>query len=74
MWTQRPTIPGRLGPTTTRIDGARYGRMYSAGARSDARKICPSGWKVPNNDDVNALEAEIGGGDGSAQVARVALR
>jgi uncharacterized protein (TIGR02145 family) len=50
------------------IDGARYGRMYSAGARSDARKICPSGWKVPNNDDINALEAEIDGGDGTARL------
>jgi uncharacterized protein (TIGR02145 family) len=42
--------------------------MYSAGARSDARKICPSGWKVPNYDDVNALEAEIDGGDGTARL------
>ncbi len=50
------------------IDGARYGRMYSVGARMDARRICPSGWKVPNNDDVNALEAEIDGGDGSARL------
>ena len=50
------------------IDGARYGRMYSSGARSDARKICPSGWKVPNNDDINALEAEIDGGDGTARL------
>jgi len=50
------------------LDGERYGRMYSTGARTDARKICPSGWKVPNNDDVNALEAEIDGGDGSARL------
>lgn len=50
------------------IDGARFGRMYSAGARSDARKICPSGWKVPEHEDIEALEAEIGGDHGSARL------
>jgi uncharacterized protein (TIGR02145 family) len=50
------------------IDGARFGRMYSAGARSDACKICPSGWKVPEHEDIEALEAEIGGDHGSARL------
>jgi len=50
------------------IDGVRYGRMYSAGARSDARKICPSGWKVPNHDDAYALEDAVDAGNASVRL------
>ncbi|MGB1075834.1 MAG: FISUMP domain-containing protein [Flavobacteriales bacterium] len=42
------------------IDGARFGRMYSLGARTDARKICPSGWKVPDYSDALAVQNVIG--------------
>jgi uncharacterized protein (TIGR02145 family) len=38
-----------------------YGRLYNWYAVSDSRGICPTGWRVPNEDDWSALEMELGG-------------
>ncbi len=32
-----------------------YGKLYNFYAVSDNRKLCPSGWRVPNNSDWNIL-------------------
>jgi uncharacterized protein (TIGR02145 family) len=38
-----------------------YGALYNWYAVQDNRKICPSGWHVPNDIDWNALESYLGG-------------
>lgn len=37
------------------VDGAFYGRLYSEAARSDERGICPVGWRVPIEQDAQAI-------------------
>ena len=55
------------------IDGARFGRVYSLGARSDSRKICPSGWKVPDYSDANSIENAIGFSYNGSDLAKLLL-
>jgi uncharacterized protein (TIGR02145 family) len=38
-----------------------YGRLYNFYAVADVRKICPSGWHVPNAADWKRLETTLGG-------------
>jgi uncharacterized protein (TIGR02145 family) len=38
-----------------------YGRLYNWFTAADPRGICPEGWRVPNEDDWNHLEAAHGG-------------
>lgn len=41
----------------------KYGRLYSWHDVTDARKICPVGWRVPLDDDWKQLERTIGMSD-----------
>lgn len=43
-----------------------YGLLYNWYAVSDSRKICPEGWRVPDNNDWNELVSFPGGEDGAA--------
>ena len=38
---------------------AEYGRLYNSSAVDDARGLCPSGWRVPDGGDWNALEGYV---------------
>ena len=38
-----------------------YGALYSGYAVTDARGLCPDGWKVPTLDDLNVLVEYLGG-------------
>jgi len=38
-----------------------YGALYNWYAVDDVRKLCPSGWKVPSDDDWTTLEDFVGG-------------
>ena len=38
-----------------------YGRLYNWYAVNDSRKICPTGWHVPSNDEWNTLITYLGG-------------
>ena len=38
-----------------------YGRLYNWHAATDGRKICPTGWHVPNDNDWAALTQFLGG-------------
>jgi len=40
---------------------ATYGRLYNWYAVNDSRKICPTGWHVPSNEEWNTLIATLGG-------------
>ena len=37
-----------------------YGKIYNGYAASDARNVCPSNWRVPNEQDWSSLEEFIG--------------
>ena len=37
-----------------------YGRLYNWHAVQDARNVCPIGWKVPSNEEWNALISNVG--------------
>ncbi len=39
----------------------KWGLLYNFAAITDARGICPQGWRVPNNRDWQALEVFLGG-------------
>ena len=41
--------------------------------RNDARKLCPSGWKVPNALDATSLQVELGGPSIDGTAALLAL-
>ncbi len=43
-----------------------YGLLYNWYAVSDSRKICPEGWRVPDNNDWSELVSFPGGEDGAA--------
>lgn len=38
-----------------------YGRLYNWYAVIDSRKICPTGWHVPSNEEWNTLVTTLGG-------------
>ena len=38
-----------------------YGRLYNWYAVHDSRKVCPTGWHVPSNDEWNTLITNLGG-------------
>jgi uncharacterized protein (TIGR02145 family) len=40
-----------------------YGRLYNWHAATDGRKICPTGWHVPNDNDWATLTEFLGGND-----------
>ncbi len=40
---------------------ATYGRLYTWYAASDSRNVCPAGWRVPTNTDLEDLKAYLGG-------------
>jgi uncharacterized protein (TIGR02145 family) len=40
---------------------ATYGRLYTWYAVTDARKVCPAGWSVPTDAQLEALKATAGG-------------
>lgn len=40
-----------------------YGRLYNAFAVQDSRKLCPTGWVVPSDNDWTLLENSLGGPD-----------
>ncbi len=42
------------------------GKLYNWFAVGDSRNVCPTGWKVPSNEDVETLGASIGGMQGNA--------
>jgi len=65
--------PWQVWANNNPIDGARFGRMYSQGARNDPRKLCPSDWKVPNALDATSLQAELGGPSINGTAALLAL-
>jgi uncharacterized protein (TIGR02145 family) len=37
-----------------------YGRLYNGYVITDERNVCPSGWKVPSDEDWMILEVELG--------------
>jgi uncharacterized protein (TIGR02145 family) len=39
---------------------ADYGRLYNHNAITDARQLCPAGWKVPSDEDWMELEMALG--------------
>jgi uncharacterized protein (TIGR02145 family) len=38
-----------------------YGKLYNGIAASSSHKICPTGWKLPTNSDINELKEFLGG-------------
>jgi uncharacterized protein (TIGR02145 family) len=40
---------------------ATYGRVYTWYAASDSRNVCPTGWHVPTNAELEALKTYLGG-------------
>ena len=42
------------------------GKLYNWFTIGDTRNVCPTGWKVPSNEDVDALATSIGGMQGNA--------
>jgi uncharacterized protein (TIGR02145 family) len=45
---------------------ATYGRVYTWYVASDIRNVCPTGWHVPANAELEALKTYIGGGESVA--------
>ena len=43
-----------------------YGRLYNGYVITDERNVCPSGWKVPSDEDWMILEVELGMSEGDA--------
>ncbi len=41
-------------------NGATYGKLYNFYAVSDARALCPSGWRIPTDGEWITLEMELG--------------
>ncbi len=41
-------------------NGERYGKLYNGYVIEDPRNVCPQGWRVPSDEDWNALEAYVG--------------
>ena len=44
----------------TSSDASNYGFLYNWYAATDAKKICPTGWHVPTDDDWSALVTQLG--------------
>jgi uncharacterized protein (TIGR02145 family) len=44
-------------------NGETYGKLYNWFAVNDERRICPSGWHVPSEQDWNVLENYLGGSE-----------
>jgi len=44
-----------------------YGRLYDW---ATAKTVCPTGWKLPDNDDWNSLRASVGGRDVSGKALK----
>ena len=40
---------------------ATYGRYYTWAAVTDSRNVCPTGWRVPSDDDWETLKSFLGG-------------
>ncbi len=38
-----------------------YGKMYNWYAATDSRNVCPAGWHLPSDEEMNALVASLGG-------------
>lgn len=67
------TIPDTLGLTPGSIanfqwayDGDEnnvpvFGRLYTWYAATDSRRVCPTGWHIPSNDEWNTLSSCLGG-------------
>ncbi|WP_235868496.1 fibrobacter succinogenes major paralogous domain-containing protein [Vibrio ezurae] len=47
-------------PKDDQANLAKYGRLYSWHDVTDARKLCPKGWRVATDDDWKVLERTIG--------------
>jgi uncharacterized protein (TIGR02145 family) len=43
------------------LNGIKFGKLYNWYAVNDSRKLCPSGWRIPSDDDWNGLTDYLGG-------------
>jgi len=43
------------------VNSTTYGRLYNFYAVNDPRKICPTGWHIPNDSDWTILASYLGG-------------
>jgi uncharacterized protein (TIGR02145 family) len=41
--------------------GNRFGKLYNWNVANDARRVCPTGWRVPSDGDWTSLTAFLGG-------------
>ncbi len=40
-----------------------YGKLYNWFAVDDSRQLCPTGWEIPSNEDLDSLASFLGGGN-----------
>lgn len=47
-------------------NGTTYGKLYNWYAVMDSRKLCPTNWRVPSDNDYTILQNQLGGWDSCA--------